>query len=135
MRLLDYSFNGKYIYKSFYIGDLEVQPIRLMHVKPIKMECVGFVFNKKIGYLTDFKTIFKGYRYFLTNLDVLILGSPLYQEHPNHLSIPQALKLIQELSPKRGIIGHLGHGLSHAHLSKKFFHGAEPAYDGLSIEF
>ena len=135
LRLLDYSFNGESVYESFCIGDLEVQPIRLMHVKPIKMECVGFVFNKKIGYLTDFKAIFKGYKTFLTDLDALIVGAPLYREHPNHLSIPQALELIQELSPQKGIVGHIGHEFSYKQLSEKFPPDAEPAYDGLNIKF
>ncbi len=129
-----YSFDHNEIYKTFTIGKISVQPIRLIHVPPIQLECVGFVFNRKVGYLTDFKYILPEYEDFLYNLEVLILGSPLYGKHPTHISIPEAFDLIKKYKPERGIISHLGHGLSHESLLKKFSDNIIPAYDGLSFQ-
>ena len=130
-----FSFNDQRIYESFQIEKLKVQPIRLMHIPKIKMECVGFVFNDKIGYLTDFKYILPEYDPFLYNLDVLILGAPLYREHPTHISIPEGFELIQKYKPKKGVISHLSHEFSHDDLEKKFPEGTTPAYDGMSFNF
>ena len=129
-----YAFDHSEIYKAFMIGDVSIQPIRLIHVPPIQMECVGFVFNRKVGYLTDFKVILPEYEDFLYGLEILILGSPLYKKHPTHISIPEAFELITKYKPKQGIISHLGHGLSHEELAKKFSDNIIPAYDGLSFQ-
>ena len=130
-----YLMDDEQIYTDFTIAGLKVQPIRLMHVPPIKMECVGFVFNQKVGYLTDFKRVLPEYESFLYDLDVLILGSPLYKEHPTHISIPEALELIQKYKPGQGVISHLGHDHSHEELLQKLPSNVMPAYDGICMEF
>lgn len=130
-----FSFNEKDIYEPFQIEELSVQPIRLMHIPKIKMECVGFVFNEKIAYLTDFKFIYPEYESFLYDLDVLILGAPLHKEHPTHISIPEAIDLIQKYKPKQGVISHLSHETSHVDLEEKFPDRISPAYDGMSFDF
>ncbi len=135
LNIKTYAFSDNNIYKNFIIEGILIQPIRLIHIPSTKMECVGFVFNHKVGYLTDFKFILPEYEPFLYNLETLILGSPLYLEHPSHISIPEAFSLIKKYKPKRGIISHLGHGYTHQELSNKFHDGVVPAYDGLSFEF
>ena len=129
-----FSFNQQGVYSPFQIRNLYVQPIRLMHIPAISMECVGFVFNQRIGYLTDFKYIYSEYDSFLYDLDVLILGSPIHKEHPSHISIPEAIELIKKYKPKKGIISHLSHENSHVELEKKFPENISPAYDGMSFD-
>ena len=129
-----FSFNQQEVYNPFQTGRLSVQPIRLMHIPGINMECVGFVFNQRIGYLTDFKYIYSEYDSFLYDLDVLILGSPIHREHPSHISIPEAIELIQKYKPNQGVISHLSHENSHTELEDEFPEQISPAYDGMSFD-
>ncbi len=130
-----YKNNKEGSYEKLFIGDIEIKPIRLMHVPKEKIECVGFVFNNKFGYLTDFKQIFEYEEEFLYDLDVLFLGAPLYKRHPTHISIPEAFSFFEKFKPKVGVIGHLSHMERHSDMEKKFPTGVIPAYDGQTFTF
>ncbi|RME89332.1 MAG: MBL fold metallo-hydrolase, partial [Candidatus Hydrogenedentota bacterium] len=45
--------------QPFTIGDIQIQPIKMLHVKDISLRSYGYVFNRQVGYLTDFKEIDK----------------------------------------------------------------------------
>lgn len=122
-------------YSRFSIGDIEIQPIRLVHIPEEDVPSVGFVFNDKVGYITDFKHIIDEDRNLLLNLDTLIIGAPLFKKHRSHMDIPSALELMKEFKPKRGYISHLSHFATHEQLLKEFPDTIEPAYDGLILSY
>lgn len=126
--------NSGGIYEKFNIGNNQIQPIKLRHVESMNIFSTGFVFNEKFGYLTDFRDINEEYLPFLYNLDTLIIGAPLPEPHPNHLSIKEAVDLIQSFKAKRGYITHLADQKFHKELESELPEGIYPAYDGLIIE-
>ena len=122
-------------YRPLQFNKLSIQPLRLVHEPERNVISVGFVFNKKIAYLTDFKSIHKDDEELLNGLDVIYTGAPLMREHTKHLSIPEAVQFIEKYGPERGFIGHLSHGKTHIELLDYMPGGIEPAYDQLTIEF
>ena len=70
----------------------------------------------------------------LKDLDVLIIGVLRYEPHPAHLSVDEALEVIEEIKPKRAFFTHMGHELDYFELSGRLPSGVEPAYDGMQID-
>ena len=66
--------------------------------------------------------------------EVLVLDALRYSTHPCHLSVEEALVLIERLAPKRAILTHLHIDLDYQTLKAELPSGVEPAYDGLVIE-
>ena len=70
----------------------------------------------------------------LKGLDVWIVDALRYKPHPSHLSVDEALALIEQLRPRRAILTNLHSDLDYDELRKRLPPHVEPAYDGLSIE-
>lgn len=133
---LEISANGSFL--PFSLGPFTIQPIRQMHIPNINFYSTGFVINKKIAYLTDFKYIIEADKHHLFDLDVMILGTPLMFAHSNHISIPEGIELLKFFRAKQGYLTHLSHNISHHELQQKIkeeFNATNffPAYDGLEI--
>lgn len=122
-------------FSAFHIGSNRIQPIKLMHIESKSFYSVGYVFNGKFGYLTDFRWIDPVYMDFVRNLDILMIGAPLPEPHPNHLSIYEAVELIQKLNAKKGFITHLADEKFHQELEQELPENIKPAFDGLIINF
>ncbi|HWA41521.1 MAG TPA: hypothetical protein VG712_07940, partial [Gemmatimonadales bacterium] len=65
---------------------------------------------------------------------LLVLNALRYAPHPTHLSIDDALAVVQDIAPERTLFTHLTHETGHAELAAKLPTGVEPGYDGLSVE-
>jgi phosphoribosyl 1,2-cyclic phosphate phosphodiesterase len=70
----------------------------------------------------------------LADLDVWIVDALRYKPHPSHLSVDEALALIEQLRPRRAILTNLHSDLDYDELRRRLPPHVEPAYDGLSIE-
>ncbi len=140
----DYIFNDKNKYPGapsvvqhelskttpFFIGNLKVIPVEVLHGK---LKILGFRFGK-VAYLTDVKKIEDEEKRKLLNLDVLILSTIRHKEHHSHLSLNEALALIEELKPKKAYLTHISHHLGfHAKVEKTLPKHVFLAYDGLSF--
>ncbi|WP_457615571.1 MBL fold metallo-hydrolase [Lutibacter sp.] len=140
----DYIFNDKNKYPGapsvvqhklskttpFFIGNLKVIPVEVLHGK---LKILGFRFDK-VAYLTDVKKIEDEEKRKLLNLDVLILSTIRHKEHHSHLSLNEALTLIEELKPKKAYLTHISHHLGfHAKVEKTLPKHVFLAYDGLSF--
>ena len=64
---------------------------------------------------------------------MLVIDALRYRHHPTHLSVDQALSVIERVKPRRALLTHLAHDLSHAGLLEELPEGVEPAYDGLTL--
>jgi phosphoribosyl 1,2-cyclic phosphate phosphodiesterase len=122
------------VFKSFHIDDIEIQPVKMIHVELKKIYSVGYIFNEKLAYLTDFREILPEYIPLLENLDYAIIGAPLPVPHPNHLSIYEASDLAIKLNVKKAFITHLADRKFHTELEKELPMHIQPAYDGLTFE-
>ncbi|NBC10131.1 MAG: MBL fold metallo-hydrolase [Planctomycetes bacterium] len=108
-------------------------PIRLMHGRqPI----VGYRIDQQgvsVAYCTDVSTIPPESYPLLAELDVLVLDALRYRHHPTHLTIEQALRIIDELAPDRAYLTHFAHDVKHADLEADLPDPIAPAYDGLIV--
>ncbi len=79
--------------KNFNLGNKTVLPIEFMHGR---IPIFGYRIDN-FAYITDLKTISNQEKEKLKNLDVLVLNALRIEPHPTHLSLEDALNLIEEL--------------------------------------
>ncbi|MFO0847748.1 MAG: MBL fold metallo-hydrolase [Gemmataceae bacterium] len=109
-----------------------VVPIPLEHSR---FDVLGFRFDR-VAYCTDVSRIPDASWPLLADLDVLVIdalkpGSP----HPAHLSLEQALGVIDRVRPKRAYLTHMGHEMEYAALAARLPPHVAPAFDGLRFDF
>ena len=121
----------KTIYNSiFKLNGKEIQPIEYLHGK---LSIFGYRIDN-FAYLTDIKHIAEVEKQKLTNLDVLVVSALRIEPHATHLSLDEALLLIEEIQPKRAYLTHVSHLLGfHNEVEKILPDYVNLAYDGLSI--
>ena len=109
-------------------------PVPLLHGE---IEVLGFRFGRA-AYLTDFSRIPDSSMALLQGLDVLVLDALRDIPHPMHLTVEQALAIIQQLKPRRAWFTHIAHDLPHAETNERLvrmgFPHVQLAYDGLEFD-
>lgn len=107
-----------------------VTPVPVMHgTLPIVGYCIG-----GLGYVTDAKTIAPASRELLRGLDTLVITALRRTEHPAHMSLDEALAVIDDLRPKRAFLSHLGHELGrHAEVEPTLPDHVRIAVDNLTV--
>lgn len=107
----------------------EVVPIPVLHGR---LPILGYRFDD-LAYVTDAKEIPASSMALLRGLDVLVINALRERPHPTHLSIGEAVSVVDELRPRAAFLTHLSHEVSHAAASAVLPRGIEVAYDGLSV--
>ena len=126
--------------ESFYLKQLKVTPI---HLNGHNFECTGYVFNDgEVVHVADFKSIpEEELKYICKRPEVLIMPLTTPQGSRFHAGFDDLMQYAREIKPKRLIINHMAvecdydevkRACEAAHLSDVL---AEPAYDGLTVEF
>jgi phosphoribosyl 1,2-cyclic phosphate phosphodiesterase len=87
-----------------------------------------------LGYVTDASALPPEAMERLQGLDVLVLNALRHEPHPTHLSVQQAVAVIDALRPRRALLVHMTHDIDHASVSAALPQGVELAYDGLVVE-
>jgi phosphoribosyl 1,2-cyclic phosphate phosphodiesterase len=116
--------------EKFTIGDIEIQPIRLMHGN---MEILGFRFGD-FAYCTDTNFVPEESIELLKGVDVLILDALRYQKHSTHFTISEAIEVSREIGARRTYFTHMTHQILHADCDPQLPDGINLSYDGLVIE-
>ena len=117
--------------QPFALKNLEVIPIEIMHGE---LKIFGYRFSN-VAYLTDVKTIEPLEKKKLQNLDILIINAIRHKPHHAHLNLVEALKLIEELKPKKAYLTHISHHLGfHDEVEKTLPKNVFLAYDELVLE-
>lgn len=106
-----------------------IVPIPVLHGK---LPILGYRFDD-LAYVTDAKSVPPTSRDLLRNLDVLVINALRERPHPTHLSLAEAVEIVEEVAPRRAYLIHLSHELSHARASALVPTGIEVAYDGLVV--
>ena len=114
----------------FELFGLEFTPIRLCHGKGTVL---GFRFGRA-AYLTDHSEIPEESREKLGDLDVLFLDALRHRPHPTRTTVENAVRLVEELKPKRAFFTHMCHDLSHERTEATLPPHIRLAYDGLELE-
>ncbi|HPG34215.1 MAG TPA: MBL fold metallo-hydrolase, partial [Lentimicrobium sp.] len=115
----------------FTIGETNILPIKVMHNKLP-------VFGYRIGdltYITDASMIPDEEKHKIKGSKVLVLNALRNSKHISHLSLNEALELIEELKPERAFLTHISHFLGlHEEVEKKLPDNVKLAYDNLIID-
>jgi phosphoribosyl 1,2-cyclic phosphate phosphodiesterase len=117
--------------KDFFIDDVKVTPIRVMHHK---LPVFGF----KIGglvYITDTNFISEIELEKIKNCEILIINALRKQKHISHFNLKEALEVIKKVKPKEAYLTHISHLMGmHCEVEKELPKNVHFAYDGLMIE-
>jgi phosphoribosyl 1,2-cyclic phosphate phosphodiesterase len=111
------------------IGDIEIIPVELPHG-------ASTVFGYRMGalaYVTDAKLVPPEAMTRLKGARVLVINALLRTEHPTHLSIPEAIRVAEQVGAERTYLTHLTHESLHANLEAELPRGVSPAFDGLVV--
>lgn len=127
------SFDLHIIKNTFKIENTEIIPIKVLHNQ---LPILGFKV-KNLAYLTDTSSIPEGEMEKLLNLDILVVNCLRKESpHPAHFILPDVLKLIEKLQPKKTFLTHLSHLIGfHEETKAELPKHTSLAYDGLEIEF
>jgi phosphoribosyl 1,2-cyclic phosphate phosphodiesterase len=117
--------------QPFDVQGLRVIPIRAFHYK---LPIFGF----RIGdfcYLTDVNFLPEEEKEKLVGCKYIAIGALRQQKHISHYSLPEALKLISELSPRKAFITHISHQMGlYERVQRTLPDNVMLAYDGLVID-
>lgn len=116
---------------EFSIGGQKVVPLDGKHGE---QSVTGFRLGD-LGYLTDYKTVPESAIEKLAGASVLVINALREApKHPTHLTVEEALQVIEKIRPERSYLVHLGHEVDYEELKAKLPDGVEPAYDGLILD-
>jgi len=137
-----YIFDGNYPYGGvvkldphliegpFELGKLRMIPVPVLHGnQPI----LGFRFGS-LAYLTDVSAVPETSLPLLAGLEVLIVDALRHKPHPTHLTVQQALELVEKLKPQKALFTHIAHELGHEETNASLPPHVRLAYDGLKLE-
>jgi phosphoribosyl 1,2-cyclic phosphate phosphodiesterase len=108
-----------------------VTPIPLVHAH---FEVFGFRIDD-VAYCTDVNAIPPESWRLMEGLRILVLDALRYKPHPGHLSVGEAVEIIDRLKPGRAYLTHISHDLDHEDTNRRLPSGVELAYDGLKFDF
>ncbi len=115
----------------FSLGDLKIIPIRMMHYR---LPVLGFRIGD-FAYLTDGNFISEGEKEKLFGVKTLVVNALRRQTHLSHFTLDEAVTLINEISPRQGLLTHISHQMG----PLDQWEGDLPshiraAYDGLVVD-
>ena len=118
----------------FELLGVKITPIPLVHGE---MDVLGFRFGNS-AYLTDFNSVPDSSLALLQDLDDLVIDALRDTPHPMHLTVDQALAIVEKLKPRRAWFTHIAHDLGHAATNERLrqmgHENIQLAYDGLKID-
>lgn len=115
---------------AFFVGDIPVQPIRVMH---LKMPVLGFRFGD-FTYITDANQIESGELDKIRGSRVLVLNALRKEKHVSHFTLSEAIELAQSLSIPEVYFTHISHQLGlHRAIEPELPSGCQLAVDGLRL--
>jgi len=117
--------------ETFTINEVNVTPIEALHYK---LSVFGYRI-KDFVYLTDISSISEKEKEKMKGADIIVLDALRKEPHISHLSMQQAVDLLEELQPKKGFLIHISHLMGlHNEVIKELPDFIQPAYDGLILE-
>ncbi len=117
--------------KKHIFSKLEIKTVVVNHGN---IESIGFIIEKKCGYASDVKLIYKKDIHLFKNLKCLIIDCLRYDKHPSHYNLEEILDLIKIIKPKKTILTNLHSDMDYQTLKKSLPRNIIPAYDGLKIK-
>lgn len=113
----------------FELFDYEIVPVPVRHGA---WTVYGFRCGP-LAYVTDAKSISPEALELLRGVRLLVLNALRERPHPTHLSLAEALAIVEHLRPERAYLTHVSHEVVHAEWSARLPSSVRLAYDGLRI--
>ncbi|GAB1309417.1 MBL fold metallo-hydrolase [Urechidicola sp. KH5] len=118
-------------YKSFELHGVTITPIKVIHGD---LEILGYRFDQ-LAYLTDVKIIPETEIEKLQGLEILVISALRKEPHYTHITLDEALSLIEKIQPKRAYLTHISHKMGfHADVEKELPENVFLAYDELEVK-
>ncbi len=115
----------------FDVMGIKITPIRVYHHK---LPIYGFRIGD-LTYITDANFISEEEKEKIIGTKYLVINALRMQKHLSHYSLPEALKVIAELGPRRAYITHIGHQMGlYKDITPQLPENVTLAYDGLTVE-
>ncbi len=115
---------------NFKIGDVDIIPILVKHGD---MDVMGI----RIGdftYITDAGSICDEELEKIKGSKVFVINALRREKHPSHLSLSEAIHILEKIKPQKAYLTHIGHNLGlYEDLEKELPQWIQPAYDDLTI--
>lgn len=115
--------------EPFYIRDIKIIPIRVMHGR---LEILGYRIGN-FAYVTDGSYIPEEEYPKFENLDVLIINALRRKPHPTHFHLAKSIELAQLFKAKKTYFTHITHDLYHDEVNASLPENIELSYDGLEL--
>lgn len=113
------------------LGDLKVTPLPVSHGD---LNILGYRIND-LSYLTDVKEIPKSTKEIIKGSKVIVLSALRWEpSHPTHLTIKEAVELINELGVPKGFLIHMNSYVDHMETNQKLPDHIRLAYDMQQLE-
>ncbi len=115
----------------FDVCGVKVQPIRCFHYK---LPVFGFRIGD-LTYITDANFISEEEKEKMVGTKYLVINALRKQKHISHFTLGEALKLIEELSPRKAFITHISHQMGfYEEIMAELPQNVCLAYDGLVVD-
>ncbi len=115
----------------FFIRDIKITPIHVIHDQ---LPILGYRIQN-FAYITDASFIEDCEIEKLQNLDLMVINALRKEKHHSHLSLQEALHIIEQVKPKKAILTHISHELGlYEETNATLPHNVSLAYDTLQIE-
>jgi phosphoribosyl 1,2-cyclic phosphate phosphodiesterase len=108
---------------------VSIDPLEIKHKD---WDILGYRINN-FAYITDCSSIPDNTIQKLKGLDLLILDSLRFSPHESHLSVDQAIEIVDMLKPKQTILTHLSSELDYYDLLEYLPNNIKPGFDGLIL--
>jgi phosphoribosyl 1,2-cyclic phosphate phosphodiesterase len=117
--------------QPFELFENTITPIEVMHYKlPVTAYRI-----EKFTYITDANYISEAEKEKIKGTEVLVINALRKEKHISHFTLDEALKLINEIKPKKAYLTHISHLLGkHKDICLELPENVFLAYDGLKIE-
>ncbi len=110
-------------------GDIIV-PLRIFHYR---LPILGFRIGE-MAYITDANYIPEETKEKLIGVKYLVINALRKEKHISHFSLGEALSLIEEVSPRKAFITHIGHQMGkHADVNRELPANVTLGWDGLEV--
>lgn len=97
--------------KPFEHNGIEITPLPVMHYK---LPIVGYRIGRDLAYVTDCKTMPDSTLELIKGVDTLVINALRHTEHMSHLSLPQAIDIVERAHPRIAYFTHISHQLGQA---------------------
>ena len=112
------------------IGGVSVVPVPLWHGDAA---ILGFRFGS-FAYLTDCNRLADEAWPLIAGVDVLVVDALRHKPHSTHFTVDEAVAVVERVKPRRALLTHMSHDLSHAATNARLPAHVELAYDGLVLD-